>query len=52
MSLTPEWRGRIDHWRNALQRLNYVKLGDVPLRGFITREQLTPGQARRQRFQP
>ena len=52
MSLTPEWRGRIDHWRNALEALCYVKLGDVPLAGFITRDQLTPGQALKGRFRP
>ncbi|MHB9106058.1 MAG: alpha-mannosidase [Armatimonadota bacterium] len=50
--LTPEWRGRIDHWRNALQRLCYVKLGEVPLEGFVTREQLSAEEVARREFQP
>lgn len=45
--LTPEWRGRIDHWRDALQRLCYLKLGEVPLEGFVTREQLSAEEAAR-----
>lgn len=52
MSLTPEWRGRIEHWRDTLEKLLYVKLGDVALRGFVTREQLTPSMASSQRFEP
>ena len=44
MSLTPEWRGRIEHWQKVLKTLIFRKLGDVPLQGFVTREQLTPAQ--------
>jgi len=50
--LTPEWRGRVEHWRDALQRLLYVKLGDVPLEGFVTGEQLSSEEARKHDFRP
>jgi len=52
MSLTPEWRGRIEKWRNTLRELFYIKLADVPLEGFTTMEQLTPREAARGRFRP
>jgi|GEM_PF-5301366 len=41
MSLTPEWRGRIDAWKNTLKGLLYRKIADVKLEGFVTAEQLT-----------
>ena len=50
MALTQEWRGRIDRWRDVLHTLFYVKMGDVPLEGFVTREQLSPDEARRGPF--
>lgn len=50
MSLTAEWRGRVDHWQRAIQELFFTKLGEVALEGAITREQLTPAQALKQRF--
>ncbi len=52
MSLTPEWRGRVDHWKQTLERLFYVELGKVPLSGFTTHEQLTPKQALKRPFRP
>ena len=52
MTLTPEWRGRIEEWRNLLRELSYVKLGEVPLSGFITKEQLSPAQAIKGAFRP
>ncbi|MFH1709149.1 MAG: glycoside hydrolase family 38 C-terminal domain-containing protein [Planctomycetota bacterium] len=52
MALTPEWRGRIEHWRNALLTLAYEPLGPVAMSGFTTHEQLTPREAQRQRFKP
>jgi len=45
MTLTLEWRRKIDTWRGELQRFLFVELGDVPLEGFITREQLTCQEA-------
>ena len=50
MSLTPEWRDRIDHWHRTIEGLFYVELAKVPLEGFVTREQLSPAQALRSRF--
>ncbi len=52
MSLTPEWRGRIESWLRALHTLFYVPLGGVPLEGFLTREQLSPEEALRGPFRP
>ncbi len=45
MTLNPEWTARIEHWRKALRELTYTPLGEVYLRGFTTREGLTPEQA-------
>ncbi|MFO8007485.1 MAG: glycoside hydrolase family 38 C-terminal domain-containing protein [Candidatus Brocadiia bacterium] len=45
MTLTPEWRPRIRHWRETLKSLIYRPLGDLELSGFVTDEQLTPEQA-------
>jgi len=50
--LTPEWRGRVEHWRDALQRLVYIKLGEVPLEGFVTCEQLSAEEAAARAFHP
>ena len=52
MALTPEWRGRIEHWRNTLRDLMYVKVEDVALEGFVTLDALTPEQAVRRKFKP
>ena len=52
MSLAPEWRARVEQWRNLLRELCYVKLGDVPTSGFVTMEQLSPVQAARGKFRP
>ncbi|MBN1399573.1 MAG: alpha-mannosidase, partial [Anaerolineae bacterium] len=41
MSLTPEWRQRIDHWRNEMPRQFYRPLGAVAFEGLVTDEQLT-----------
>ena len=52
MSLTPEWRGRLDHCKNLLPKLFFTSLGDVPLSGFVTKEQLTPAAALKRAFKP
>ena len=52
MALTPEWRGRIEHWRTTLRSLLYVKVDDVEFEGFVTADQLTPEQALRRKFKP
>jgi alpha-mannosidase len=50
--LTPEWRRRIDNWRNELKNHFYRELGKVPLSGFVTRDQLSVDEACRFGFRP
>ncbi len=50
--LTPEWRRRIDNWRRVLREHVYVPLGEMPVSGFITREQLTVEEAAGREFTP
>lgn len=41
MSLSPEWRRRIDVWRSELERHLYQPLGEVSLHGVTTQERWT-----------
>ena len=50
MSINPEWRRRIDHWRNTLPKLFYRPLETLQFEGYLTREHLTSRQAEKQRF--
>lgn len=52
MSLTIEWRRRIDNWRQELPRHFYQELGEITFSGFITRDQLTLQEAAQQQFTP
>ncbi|OIO94073.1 MAG: alpha-mannosidase [Anaerolineae bacterium CG2_30_64_16] len=52
MTLTPEWRRRLDHWRRELSHHFYRPLGAVVLAGFVTAEQLTAEQALARAFTP
>lgn len=52
MVLNPEWRRRVDHWRNTLPRLFYRELQPLTLAGFTTTEQLRPEDAERRGFSP
>jgi alpha-mannosidase len=52
MSLTVEWRRRIDRWREELTRHFYRPLGPVDLCGFVTAEQLAAGEALSGHFEP
>ena len=45
MTLSLQWRNKIDMWRGALQEFLFVELGEVSLEGFITREQLSCQEA-------
>ncbi|MCL6614010.1 MAG: alpha-mannosidase, partial [Firmicutes bacterium] len=47
MSLSLEWRDRIDRWRAELKRHFYVELGEISFSGFTTKEWLTPAEALR-----
>lgn len=50
--LTPEWRARIERWRDELMRHIYRPLGLVELAGFVTRDRLSTAQALQGRFKP
>ena len=52
MSLTSEWSRRIDNWRRELPNHFYRELGEVPVSGWVTKEQLSPEEALRGPFQP
>ncbi|MEJ5310136.1 MAG: glycoside hydrolase family 38 C-terminal domain-containing protein [Anaerolineae bacterium] len=52
MALTIEWKDRIYHWYEELQRHFYQPLGTVALEGFVTLEQLTPEEAASRDFFP
>ena len=45
MVLNPEWRRRIDHWRNYLPKIFYRAVGDVALEHFVTSESMRPAEA-------
>lgn len=50
--LTIEWQHRLENWRRELPNHLYRPLGPVALSGFITKEQLTAGQAAERGFEP
>ncbi len=52
MSLTLEWRERVETWLNELKNHFYIPLGRVELEGFVTQQQLTRQQAARGHFKP
>jgi alpha-mannosidase len=52
MTLNPEWRIRLENWKTAIEKSIYHKLGEVPVEGFLTRDQLNPTEAARGRFKP
>jgi alpha-mannosidase len=52
MALTPEWRTKIEQWRDAVGRMIYVKLDEAAWSGFKTRDQLSPEQALDRTFAP
>ncbi len=52
MSLTLEWRERLETWLNELKKHFYIPLGRLELEGFATQQQLTRQQAARGHFRP
>ena len=52
MSLTVDWRSRIETWRKELPNHFYRPLATVDLAGFVTREQLSAEAAARGPFRP
>jgi alpha-mannosidase len=45
MTLTIEWRRRVENWRNALSQMLYRPLGKINFEGFTTLEQLSSQEA-------
>ena len=52
MALTPEWRDRIQAWREELPRHFYEELGPVPLEGYTTTDQYRLAEALAGPFRP
>ena len=52
MSLSSEWRKRVEMWLREMECVLYRRLGSVSFEGFITKEQLTPQQALTGKFKP
>lgn len=52
MTLTPEWRRRIERWRKVLRELWFHPLGEVVLEGFTTLDYLTAEAAGAEPFRP
>lgn len=50
MSLTKEWRSRVESWITELKNHFYIELGTVDFKGFITKEQLTLNEAQKKNF--
>ncbi|MBQ9252323.1 MAG: alpha-mannosidase [Clostridia bacterium] len=47
-----EWRERAQHWIETLKKDLYLPLGEIPVEGFITRDHLTPAEAKARDFAP
>lgn len=52
MSLTPEWRFRIERWRDVLPGLFFVPLGEMTVEGFVSADQLSAEEAAGRAFAP
>ncbi len=52
MTLNPEWRRRIDHWRNYLPHIFYEPLGHIALKCFVTKDSLRPKDVEKKTFKP
>lgn len=52
MSLTEEWKHRLERWEKMLWECCYSSIGNVDLSGFTTLDQLTADQALSHTFQP
>ena len=47
-----EWLERAQHWIETLKKDLYLPLGEIPVDGFITRDHLTPAEAKAHDFAP
>ena len=52
MSLSIEWRNRIECWQKELANHFYIPLGNISVSGFTTFEQLIVDEAKKKTFRP
>ena len=52
MALTPEWRARIERWKNCMETLFYRPLQQMPMEALFTFDQLTIKQAEGAAYKP
>jgi alpha-mannosidase len=52
MAITPEWRDRINNWRNELRNHFDDKLVTLELHGFVTTKHLSHEEAAKGKFKP
>lgn len=52
MSLTPEWKARVEAWMKELRSHFYRPIGEFELEGFFTKDHLLVEQAQKGRFKP
>lgn len=52
MALTPEWKTKIEIWKNSLSRLFYSPLGCIDLEGLVSDEPLSLEDAMQKSFSP
>ena len=50
--MKPEWKDRVKHWMNVLEKEFYEPLGEIMLEGFETTEMLAPEEAEKRGFAP
>ena len=50
--MKPEWKDRVKHWMNMLEKEFYEPLGEIALEGFETTEMLAPEEAEACGFAP
>ena len=50
--MRPEWKDRVEHWMNVLQKEFYEPLGEIALEGFETMDMLSPEEAQAHAFVP
>lgn len=50
--MKPEWKDRVQHWVNVLEKEFYEPLGEIALEGFETVEMLAPEEAEKRDFAP
>jgi alpha-mannosidase len=52
MSLSQEWKRRIEHWIRVIGEISYRPIAQVPLEGFVTKDHFTASQAQEHPGEP